>query len=102
MVAGRTLRSGDATARGARLWAPHVGAVSGESRGEDKQEGGLDAGSSSADTALSAWAAGADPSPGPSGHFAQNGHGQTLRDLELRWMESQHQDRDAGRLLRGR
>ena len=55
--------------------------------------------SSSADTALSAWAAGAGPSPGPSGHFAQNGHGQTLRDLELCRMESQHQDRDAGRLL---
>ena len=45
MVAGRTLRSGDVTARGAGLWA-HVGAVSAESRGEDKQEGGLDAGSS--------------------------------------------------------
>lgn len=33
------------------------------------------------------------------GHFAQKGHGQTHRDLELGWKESQHQDRDAGWLL---
>lgn len=46
VVAGRTLRPGDAAARGAGLRAPHVGAALGESRGEDKQEGGLDAGSS--------------------------------------------------------
>ena len=45
-MARRTVRPGDAAARGARLWAPHVGATSGERRGEDKQGGGLDAGSS--------------------------------------------------------
>lgn len=39
------------------------------------------------------------PSPGPPGHFAQKGYGQTHRDLELGWKESQHQDRDAGWLL---
>lgn len=52
--------------------------------------------SSSADTVLSARAAGAGPSPRPSGHFAQNGHGQTLRDLALHWKEPHCQDRDAG------
>lgn len=100
VVAGRTLRPGDATARGAGLRAPHVGAALGESRGEDKQEGGLDAGSSKRQLlrrhgALSQ-GRGGRPRPRTSGHFAQNGHGQTLRDLALHWKEPHRQDRDAG------
>lgn len=102
-MARRTVRPGDAAAHGAGLWAPHVGATSGESRGEDKQGGAwtlaAPSDSSSPDTVLTAWASGAGRRPGPPGHFAQKGHGQTHRDLKLGWKESQHQDRDAGWLL---